>query len=97
MTHTAPHPLAGCTITVNPAAALFRHPDTRPVQLAVEDWTDRAFGRSWMDMDGNPACLSYAMRSAIGNLPVDNEVVYGKDASGIGHLVHVSEIAGAGA
>lgn len=58
----------------------------------IEDWWDRLTGTSWMFSDGNPAAMIYAMRSA-GGLPLDDEVVYGKDImSGLGHLVHVSEI-----
>ena len=51
----------------------------------------RIGGKSWMDSNGNPACLHYAMRSAANGLPIDNNVLYGK-IGGLGHLVHVSEI-----
>lgn len=57
----------------------------------VEDWWDRVAGKSWMDSDGNPACIDYALRSAHAALPIDNEVVYGK-VGRIGCLVHVSEL-----
>jgi len=53
----------------------------------VEDWWDRIAGRSWMDCDGNPACLAYAMGEL--EAPIDNEIVYGKIGSS-GHLVHVT-------
>ncbi|MGW1158464.1 hypothetical protein ACWD5Q_06725 [Streptomyces sp. NPDC002513] len=86
--HTTPHPLAGQTVTVRadldgegPGAHAFR----------VEDWNDRLFGQSWMFMEGHPASLVYAWRSAMAGLPTDNEVVYGK-VGPFGHLVHVSEI-----
>ncbi len=59
-------------------------------EYRVEDWWDRVAGKSWMDCDGNPACLAYAVRSA-GRFPLDNEVVYGK-SHGMGYLVHVSEL-----
>lgn len=96
MKHTTTHPLAGRTVTVKPSAAVYGHPDASPFKFEVEDWNDRLFGRSWMDYEGHPASISYAVRSAIGGLPTDNEVVYGHDGQGFGHLVHVSEIAEAG-
>ena len=57
----------------------------------VEDWWDRVAGKSWMDCNGNPACLIFAMRSGLAGLPTDDEVLYGKVGS-FGHLVHISEI-----
>jgi acetylornithine deacetylase/succinyl-diaminopimelate desuccinylase-like protein len=93
--HTAMHPLAGQTVKVTPAAAVYGHSDTTPFEFCIEDWNDRVFGQSWMDMSGHPASLGYAMRSVVGRLPLDNEVVYGKDEGGLGHLVHVSEFAAA--
>lgn len=90
--HSQSHPLAGQTVTVIPAASLYGHTGTDPVEFRVEDWNDRVFGRSWQVMAGNPACLGYAVRAALGGLPSDNEVVYGKVGS-LGHLVHVDEIA----
>lgn len=90
--HHTPHPLAGQTVTVMPTAPLHTYTDTEPIEFRVEDWNDRAFGRSWMYFEGHPASLGYALRSAQGGLPTDNEVVYGKCPRGFGHLVHVSEI-----
>lgn len=92
--HTQPHPQAGQTVKVTPAAAVYGHQTTNPFEFRIEDWNDRVFGESWMDLVGHPAALGYAMRSAIGGLPLDNDVVYGKDERGLGHLVHVSEILG---
>lgn len=86
--HTTPHPLAGQTVTI---AADLHGEQTTDHEFHIEDWNDRLFGRSWMDMQGHPASLAYAMRSAVAGLPLDNEVVYGK-VQGLGHLVHVSEI-----
>lgn len=91
--HTNPHPLAGKTVTIKEGV-------TDPMQGAViggakyrlEDWWDRIAGKSWGDCQGNPACLHYAMRSAVAT-PLDDEVVYGKIGH-FGHLVHVSEIDG---
>jgi hypothetical protein len=60
-------------------------------QIVVEDWWDRVAGKSWMDCDGNPACLKYAVRSALAGLPLSDEVLYGKIGY-FGELVHVSEL-----
>ena len=58
----------------------------------VEDWWDRIYGESWMWSKDNPAALKYAMRTIATGIPDDNEVVYGKDPHGLGHLVHISEL-----
>jgi acetylornithine deacetylase/succinyl-diaminopimelate desuccinylase-like protein len=92
MLHATPHPDAGKTVTVTPHAVLFGHADTSPLKITIEDWNDRVFGRSWMYMEGHPASLGYAMRSVAAALPLDNEVVYGHDERGLGHLLHTSEI-----
>ena len=60
-------------------------------EFAIEDWWDTLTGGSWMFADGNPACLEYAIRSAIEALPVDDEVVYGK-VDGLGKLIHASQL-----
>lgn len=57
----------------------------------IEDWWDRVSGGSWQVSIGNPAALQYSLRSVANDLPIDDEVVYGK-IEGLGHLVHVSEI-----
>jgi hypothetical protein len=94
LNHAERHALAGQTVTVSPVAPVSGHEDTTPFQFRVEDWNDRVFGQSWQVMQGHPASLGYALRAAC-DLPLDNEVVYGKDVSGLGHLVHVSELKGA--
>ena len=91
MTHDTSHELAGQTVTVITAQALHGQADTS-VQYRVEDWWDRVSGGSWMDAVGNPACLAFAVRSAVCDLPTDDEVLYGKTPDGLGHLVHVSEV-----
>lgn len=88
--HTTPHPYAGQTVKLRDGVELNGQ---SAAEFTVEDWNDRVFGQSWQTLVGHPACLAYAMRGAIAGLPGDNEVVYGK-AGGLGHLVHVSEIAG---
>lgn len=65
--------------------------DVNGHQYLAEDWWDRVVGESWMDCDGNPAALKYAVRSAVDNLPFDNEVLYGK-IDGLGHIIHVTEL-----
>lgn len=57
----------------------------------VEGYWDDITGGSWMFAEGNPACMNYALRSVVANLPLDNEVLYGKIGA-LGFLVHVSEI-----
>lgn len=81
--HNESHPLAGTTVK----AVI----DGQEYDYRLEDWWDRLTGGSWINANGNPACLNYAMRSAKAHLPIDNEVVYGKIGA-LGHLVHVSEI-----
>jgi hypothetical protein len=51
----------------------------------------RIGGKSWMNCEGNPACLHYAVRASANDLPIDDNVLYGKIGS-LGHLVHTSEI-----
>lgn len=91
MNHAAPHPAAYTTVTL--AKSVETNLDTLPEGslFQVEDYWDRITGGSWMNAEGNPAALVYAVRSAIAGLPTDNEVVYGK-AHGLGVLVHVSEL-----
>lgn len=90
MIHPERHPLAGKTVTVNLAqdAPHFRTGES----YTVEDYWDRVTGSSWQTANGNPAAMHYAMRSGLGQIAMDDEVVYGKDERGLGHLVHVSEL-----
>jgi hypothetical protein len=64
-----------------------------PTEYRVEDWWDRLAGGSWMFADGNPAAVTYALRSALSAnpVPVDDEVLYGKIGP-FGQLVHISEV-----
>ena len=84
LSHEEPHPLAGKTVKIIAGEYEGKH-------YWIEDWWDKITGGSWMFAEGNPACLQYAMRSGLGNLPTDDEVVYGKIGA-LGHLVHVSEL-----
>lgn len=82
--HKEDHPLADKTVKI--VSGELAGNDYR-----VEDWWDRVAGKSWMNCDGNPACLDYAIRSANDGLPIDNNVVYGKVGM-MGKLVHVSQL-----
>lgn len=92
MKHTEAHEHAGRTMTL--ARPLKLKPPTGVYDgtIKVEDWWDRVGGISWMFSNGNPAAMIYALRSAFAELPLDDEVVYGKDETGLGHIVHVSEL-----
>lgn len=48
-------------------------------------------GTSWKFSNGYWAALHYGMRSAANDLPLDDDVYYGKIGT-FGHLVHSSEI-----
>lgn len=91
--HADKHPLAGEKVTVDlTKAPHFQLPGVSHLDFTVEDWWDRLTGESWMGANGNPAAMIYGMRSGFGSLPLDDEVVYGHDTRGMGHLVHASEI-----
>lgn len=82
--HSKPHDDAGRVVTISRGRFAGK-------QYRIEDWWDRLYGSSWMVSDGNPAAMSYGIRSGLYGLPLDDEVVYGK-IDGLGHLVHVTEI-----
>ena len=87
------HPMAGKTVILNSKS------DTCPNGLKIngekyriEDWWINVTGGvSWMDANGNPAALMFAIRSARADLPTDDEVVYGKIGN-FGHIIHTSEL-----
>jgi hypothetical protein len=60
-------------------------------EVEIEDYWDKLTGKSWMNSAGNPAAIIYAMRSGLGSLPIDDNVLYVK-LGGIGVLVHTSEV-----
>jgi hypothetical protein len=93
MIHTQSSELAGKTVKIKENVTHPQYPTFGGSEFRVEDWWDRVSGKSWMYSNGNPACLFYAMRSAMQNpiLPNDDEVLYGKVGL-FGSLVHISEI-----
>lgn len=84
--HNESSPLAGKEVEI-------KFGDLAGQTYRVEDWWDKVAGRSWMNCDGNPACMGYAIRTGLQdfNVPSNNEVLYGKIGI-FGHLVHISEI-----
>jgi hypothetical protein len=91
MIHQQPNEMAGQTVKIK---AGVKHPQIENFggsEFKIEDWWDRVADKSWMDCNGNPACMVYGIRSGFAGLPLDNEVLYGKVGS-FGHLVHISEI-----
>lgn len=90
--HEQTHVHAGQTMTLSRPLRLQPPTGMYDGRFTVEDWWDRVAGVSWKHANGNPAAMIYGMRSAFAELPFDDEVVYGHDESGFGHLVHVSEL-----
>ena len=82
--HKESHPLAGKTVKIKTG-------QLAGAEYRIEDWWDLLTGGSWGDAQGNPAAMKYAFRSAVTDLPMDDEVVYGKIGC-LGHLVHVNEL-----
>lgn len=78
--HLEPHPMARKVVHLKDGT-----------EYRLEDWWDRLGEGSWMHCIENMACIQYAMRGLRCDLPVDDEVVYGKVGS-FGYLIHVSEI-----
>jgi hypothetical protein len=85
MIHREPHTLSGKTVTANWRG--------ETEEYDVEDYWDRVAGASWMDIAGNPAVIHYEVRHRTKPLPDGDDVLYGKDRYGLGHLVHISELA----
>lgn len=89
--HESPHLMAGKTVKIKreiyPANGL----PLGGQDFRVEDWWDRLGQGSWLEGNGNMACILYAVRLVETLLPLDDEVVYGKIGP-FGHLIHVSEI-----
>lgn len=87
-------PYAGCTLKTRPDVGdnPINGQPLGNLDFEVEDWFENVAGRSWMFADGNPTALIYAFRTGKkGNVPTDNDVVYGK-IDGLGYAFHVSEL-----
>jgi hypothetical protein len=91
MSHTEKHIWSGKVVKIKSHVKHMQIENFGGSDFRVEDWADRLFNKSWMYMDGNPACMIYAMRSGCTGIPTDDEVVYGK-VGAFGHLLHVSEL-----
>lgn len=61
------------------------------VEATVEGLWKDITGQSWRHSDGNPAAIVYAIRSGAARIPPNDDVYYVK-VSGLGYLVHESEI-----
>lgn len=79
--HVEEHPLAGQTVRLKSGQ-----------EYRVEDWADRVMGGSVWQAAGNPACLKFAIRSAMEGLPLNDDLLYGKIGM-FGEIVHVLELA----
>lgn len=78
------HRLAGCTVRIKSGKYKDR-------LFEIEDWQENVMGQSWMNMIGNACALAYAIRAAEDDLPIDNNVLYGKIGF-LGFMIHESEI-----
>ena len=70
--------------------------DMSGMDFTIEDWCENVIGCSWMNANGNPAALEYAMRTGFfgsnNDVPTfSNDVVYGKVGM-LGHLFHINEL-----
>jgi len=67
-----------------------KYGDPRPT-IQIEDEYVNVFGRSWEEVQGNPAATLYALRVLQGEIPKEGKVYYGK-IRGLGELVHETEL-----
>lgn len=97
MLHKRSSLLAGKTVRVKAGAVHPQFDQFGGEEFRVEDYWDRVSGgKSWVNSDGNPAAMVYAMRVGMSRnaevkIPFDDEVLYGKIGQ-FGHLVHMNEI-----
>jgi hypothetical protein len=91
--HDHPHHWAAKTLRLRAGVSdPIRGMVTAGAEFRLDDWWDRLNGRSWTDCAGNIAAFQYGIRIlTLGNIPLDDEVVYGKIGP-FGHLVHNSEL-----
>lgn len=86
--HQEPSPLKGKTCKIREDS-----PEIGGREIKIEDWWDRLFGYSWTSPEGvgKPSLISYAIRTALTDIPGDDEVLYGK-IKGLEFLIHESEL-----
>lgn len=89
--HDSPHDSAGKTVKIKRDVYPLHGVPLAGQEFRLEDWWDRLGQGSWLEGQGNIACVLYATRVVHESLPLDEEVVYGKIGN-FGHLIHVSEI-----
>lgn len=70
--------------------------DMSGAEFIIEDWCENVLRCSWMNANGNPVALEYAIRTAMhgdnNNVPMLSEdVLYGK-IGGFAHLFHMNEL-----
>lgn len=82
---------AGKTVKIKEDATHPQVPNFGDSEYRVEGYWDELTGGSWKDAQGNSAAIVYGLRAIDNNLPLDDEVLYGKIGP-FGYLVHVSEI-----
>lgn len=85
---------AGKTVTIRDGFVdPFNGEITAGTPYEVEGYWDELTGNPWPRSagTGNYAALNYAQRLLLSNVPVDNDVLYGKIGA-FGFLVHVSEV-----
>ena len=86
--HQEPHPGQGRTFVV-----LSSDRQLHCKTIRVDDWFDRVCGRAcWPSSTAHPAAIIYREHAEFAGLPMDEEIVYGWDASSAGFAVHASEI-----
>lgn len=70
--------------------------DMSGADFEIEDWAVNIWGKSWLDMQGNPTALEYAFRTAVygdnNNVPQFSDDVLGGKIGGYSHLFHVNEL-----
>lgn len=88
MIHSEQSPLSGQEVKILDTVS-----ELGGTKILIEDWWDRVSGGSWMNANGNPAAMNYAVRTGFSKVPVpiDNEVLYGK-IGGLGFLVNICEL-----
>ncbi len=94
--HPDPHPLARHTVTIRDGVTdNCQHVVVPGATFTIADWAGRYLRAPWGEATGNPTAMQYGLRLIrTTGVPLDDEVVYGH-INGVGHLVHVTEIAGA--